>query len=265
MNDTRGYYSVIQYCPDRSRAEAANVGVLLFCPDAGFIEARVAKGNDRIARFFGRGGFEPEQVNMAKDAIVNRVRFEADRFREPGDLVTFIDTRANEIILTPPRAVRVRDPRKELEELFSELVGGRRRKEKATEPMIPELDSFMRSKVEGDRGHVFLSFSVHVPKLAREIRVPYAFLNGGLNLVQPQRFGDDTRKAFDAAIPLALEGDLLRKLPQAHQLVVVSADDDVTARDEIERPLRELFGDYHVQFLARRDLPELKRRVERAQ
>ena len=30
---TTGYYSVIQFCPDRSRLEAANVGVLLFVRD----------------------------------------------------------------------------------------------------------------------------------------------------------------------------------------------------------------------------------------
>ena len=29
---TKGYYSAIQYCPDRSRMEAANVGVMLLCP-----------------------------------------------------------------------------------------------------------------------------------------------------------------------------------------------------------------------------------------
>ncbi len=32
MNPTRGYYCLIQYSPDPSRLEAANVGVVLFCP-----------------------------------------------------------------------------------------------------------------------------------------------------------------------------------------------------------------------------------------
>jgi len=30
MNPTRGYYCIIQYCPDLGRLEAANIGVLLF-------------------------------------------------------------------------------------------------------------------------------------------------------------------------------------------------------------------------------------------
>ena len=37
MNSKRGYYSLIQFCPEPSRAEAVNLGVLLFCPEAGFI------------------------------------------------------------------------------------------------------------------------------------------------------------------------------------------------------------------------------------
>lgn len=35
----KGYYSIIQYCPDLSRFEAANVGVLLFCPERAFLKA----------------------------------------------------------------------------------------------------------------------------------------------------------------------------------------------------------------------------------
>ena len=40
MNATKGYFSLVQYCPDLARQEAANVGVVLFCPDLQFIRAR---------------------------------------------------------------------------------------------------------------------------------------------------------------------------------------------------------------------------------
>jgi hypothetical protein len=48
MNPTTGYYSLIQYCPDAAREEAANVGVVLFCPEVDYLEARTVSGNDRI-------------------------------------------------------------------------------------------------------------------------------------------------------------------------------------------------------------------------
>ena len=38
MKPSRGYYCIIQYCPDLGRLEAANIGVLLFCPDRGFLK-----------------------------------------------------------------------------------------------------------------------------------------------------------------------------------------------------------------------------------
>ena len=52
MTAIRGYYSLIQYCPDRSRLEAANVGVVLFVPDRSFFKARISPNNEHVRRFF---------------------------------------------------------------------------------------------------------------------------------------------------------------------------------------------------------------------
>ena len=41
----KAYYCLIQYCPDMSRLEAANVGVVLFCPEKGFLAARMSRDN----------------------------------------------------------------------------------------------------------------------------------------------------------------------------------------------------------------------------
>ena len=56
MTAHKGYYSVVQYCRDRSRLEAANTGVLLFCPELGYLQARTSRDNARIRRFFRSGG-----------------------------------------------------------------------------------------------------------------------------------------------------------------------------------------------------------------
>jgi hypothetical protein len=34
----KGYYSILQFVPDLERAEGANIGVALFCPDKGFLQ-----------------------------------------------------------------------------------------------------------------------------------------------------------------------------------------------------------------------------------
>jgi len=42
MNPTNGYYSLVQYCPDPSRVEAANVGAILFCPTLPYLDVRMS-------------------------------------------------------------------------------------------------------------------------------------------------------------------------------------------------------------------------------
>ncbi len=137
MSATKGYYSVIQYCPDRSRMEAANVGVMLLCPALGFVGVRTSTGNDRIRRFFGRKSFDAERVNAAKRGIEQRIEIDRESFRTPDDLVRFIDTRGNDIVLTAPRPVKVMDPAADLDQLFRELVGGRSRATTTRDSRVP--------------------------------------------------------------------------------------------------------------------------------
>lgn len=126
MPGVRGYYGLIQYCPDASRAEAANVGVILFCPEPHFIGARISEGNERIRRFFGKDRpFDWGRVDAAKRAIVARLMTSRAELRSVEDLNRFIATRANELQVTPLRSVKVQYPEADLDALFKELVGGR--------------------------------------------------------------------------------------------------------------------------------------------
>src|SRR5262249_55766133 len=138
MSPVKGYYSLIQYCPDLSRLEAANIGVLLFCPEPHFIDARTASSNQRIRRFFGSGERDWARVNAAKAATEDRVKAEGEHFRTLEDLERSTATRANEIQLTPPRPMKVFNPAQDLELLFEELVGGPARR-RAVEPVVQKL------------------------------------------------------------------------------------------------------------------------------
>ena len=125
MPGIRGYYGLIQYCPDASRAEAANVGVILFCPAPHFIGAQISEGNERIRRFFGKDReFDWGRIDAAKQAIETRLKTTGAEFRSVDDLNQFIATRANELQITPLRSVKVQDPEAELDALFKELVEG---------------------------------------------------------------------------------------------------------------------------------------------
>ena len=119
---TKGYFCIVQYCPDLARREVANVGVLLVVPDQGFLEVRIDPSNRRIERFFGPHKTPPEHINLMKQAFIERIEVEKNGLLRRENLACFVQTRANHIILTTPKAIRVVCPEAELESLFAKLV-----------------------------------------------------------------------------------------------------------------------------------------------
>lgn len=126
----KGYFSLIQYCPDLGRLEAANVGVLLFCPERSFLKALTTRTNARIRRFFGAEGQDWERINSFKQGIIERIEREGRDVATLDDLQRFIAQRANLIQLTPPRPMKVLDPEADLQALFDEYLGEDRESEK---------------------------------------------------------------------------------------------------------------------------------------
>ncbi len=263
MGTVRGYYSLIQYCPDLSKAESVNVGVLLFCPEVKFIGARTSSENTRVRRFFGTGTFDPARLQAAKKAIEARLRLCRDDFRTVDDLNRFIETRANELLITPPRPMKVLNPEADLDALFKELVGGRARQE-PRHPEFPELDRAFRKPRIADR--VQFDQQVEVPVLGRDIHVPYAYRNGALNLVKPQKFPKAEGNAKETAMRLAIEGDLLFRYKAEdgteRKLIVVSV---VTQNHDEEREtwIRQILGEYNTRLVSQSQVDEFIQEVQR--
>ena len=223
MNPSKGYYCIIQYCPDLSRLEAANIGVVLFCPERMFLESRTARDNARIRHFFGSAGHDWKRVSSFKLGIEERLKLENRSIKTIEDLETFIATRGNEFQITPPRPMKVRDPAKELDELFQELVGGQHRAQRRQS--LPRYigrkfdDAGLQRKLKRD-------LSVHVPVFERQVHIPYGYQNGRFNLIQPVRFESrDPAQAEVTACRYAVEGQSLHENPDPQlgdlQLVVV--------------------------------------------
>ena len=118
MEFHKGYYSLIQYCPDPSRLEAANVGVLLLCPALRFVKARLSRDNHRIDKFFGSQDWD--LVRAQKQAVVERLTADAAHFLTLQDLQDYAGRRANEIQLSPARPLKLRDAEEELERAIRE-------------------------------------------------------------------------------------------------------------------------------------------------
>jgi hypothetical protein len=263
MKPTRGYYSLIQFCPDASRLEAINVGVVLFCPDTGFLAARTAAGNQRAEKIVERGTLDKAALNSAKRAIEQRLEVDRAAFQNLDDLQRFVATRGNTLKLTDPRPVKVFDPQQDLDSMFDELVGGRARS-KARTPMAPELDSVFRRL--SDQGRARLDWELNVPVVGRTLRVPYAYRNGAWNLVKPQRFSSSESSAINTAMRLALEGDLLQRHSNdeegARRLIVVSLFRDETGTHSLTNRVAELLGEYHVRTVKSAEIPQFVAQVE---
>lgn len=117
-----GYYSLIQYCPDRSRMETANVGVVLICPRMRFCGVRTTLKRlaTRLTDFFGRD--TPGVYVMATALLALEFRINLTKPYAHTALQAFAGSRDNDLLLTDPRPCRFDRPGTELDRLFNELV-----------------------------------------------------------------------------------------------------------------------------------------------
>ena len=264
MDAKPAYFSLIQYCPDPGRLEAANVGVLLFCPAANFLDAHIAWSNDRVRKFFGRQSFDTWALTQAKRALVARLKVEREEFRTLEDLVKFIQTRANDIVLSPPRPAKVWTPQEDLERLFQELVG-KQRTPAQRKVMVPELDAVFQ-ELEHE-GRAALNVPVKIPLLGKRVRIPYAYRNGAVHLVKPERFPPVEGQATDAAMKLAIEGDLLERYGRdadgEKRLVVVSTFAGETPNPDVRERVVRVLKEYHVKTVLPSDLAAFVEEVRR--
>jgi threonine aldolase len=122
MSATPGYYSVVQYCPDASRLEAINIGVLLFSPAHAFLRVRFGNAKTAIHELFGDQDWD--FIEKQERALESRLAREITTL---DDLDVVVSTQANAVTLTTPRSTKLlKDPAMELDGLFDRLVQHRR-------------------------------------------------------------------------------------------------------------------------------------------
>ncbi len=263
MKPAKGYYSVIQYCPDLGRFEAANVGVLLFCPEKHFIRALTSNNNGRIIRFFGSEGHDLARINTFKRGLEDRLQKEVSTIKSVEDLQQFIALRANVLQITPPNSMKVCDPEEDLRNLFEEIIG---------EPARPERRRSLRGYVSekfsgaGLEKKVVHDVKVDVPVLQREVDIPFGYQNGRFNLINPVRFGaQNPDQSVVTACKYAVEGRSLYEHSDSTwgkmQLVVLGQFR--TKDQETPGRVRRVFDDHSVKLFKMDDLPTLIDEIRR--
>jgi hypothetical protein len=253
----KGYYSLIQYCPDLGRLEAANVGVLLFSPERHFLKALTTRNNARIIQFFGREGHDWVRISAFKKGLEDRIALEGDAIKSLEDLHRFIDLRANLLQITPPRPMKVTEPEADLEALFKEFMGEPTRRTSSRTLRRLVADKLATAGLERK---ILKDIKVTVPVLQKEVEIPFGFQNGRFNLISPVRFeANNPEQSLITACKYAVEGRSLYETPDPTlgdlQLVVVGKfrpkDQDSPTR------VKRVFQDYGVKLFRTSDLPQL--------
>jgi hypothetical protein len=264
MNPTNGYYSLVQYCPDPSRVEAANVGAILFCPTLPYLDVRMSHGNDRVRRFFGSEGHNWKQINSAKEGFVRRLKIEMEWMKSVEDLQRFIDLRANELRVTAPRSIKVFDPSRQLNDIFDELVGGRMIKlpSEHAEPVRRLLSQrFSRADLSP---YIRQRVAVDVPVFKVKREVPYGFQNGVFNLIDTLQFEQRTEDGVRAAAcEVAVEGRSIGRHPHIelgpmHLIVVGSFGSEAS---EHKAMVEDIFNENEVSLYTRDSIEQLAQMI----
>jgi hypothetical protein len=260
-----GYYSLIQYCPDRTSLETANVGVILFCPGWNFLDVKLTASFSRIADFFSRHDVDRVSLGASLESLKLRLLKTKEQFKTKEDLNSFIETRANEIILTPPRAIKVLKPQEDLDNLYQELLGRRERVRQEKQAILPALDEIFRRASIQKKAQ--FNIEVTVPLLGNKIAVPYAYQNGTLNLIRREIISGKEGHAMNQAEKLAIEGDLLRRHPdekgKERKVIVAMKPANEDPNDPVLRRIAGLLGEYQVRSIFPWELDEFADEVER--
>jgi hypothetical protein len=246
--------------------EAVNIGVLLFCPNEPFLKVKISRSNDRIRRFFGLESELLARLGDARHALEARFQSEGHRFQSGEDLARFNRSLGGNLLVTEPRPIKVKNPLKELDELFDTLVEVREEGSDTGLKSRSKLPQRLREALNARpqlKGKLLYNQKVEVPITKTVLHAPVAFQNGILNLIAPLSLHHRT---MSQARNLALDGDLLRKhrdemdKPTTLWIALEEAKND--KEQEQQTLALQLFDEYDVPVYTESQLNVLGEMIE---
>lgn len=259
---THGFFSLIQYCPDASRAEAANVGIMIF---QGEPAATVVRIVDDVRPAMKRLGRKDDAGTLLAVTQSMRNRIEHAQFGSIEAVEAFVRTRGNQIQLTMPRPMQIESLDRDLDQMFDELVVVESLEVAAATRAPSLLEKAFVGLARRLPDRVLIRPELHVHGLGIVIRPDYAYQNGCLNVVQEMPRARDLEVLRSSAFALSKEGELVRRLDEGEgKLVVVATGTRQGAKtrereQEFGELLRKLGG---AEFVPSSGVQEFTDRVE---
>lgn len=249
----RGFYSVVQYCPNRFRAETVNVGLVLLCVDPHALRVRMTGNHERVRKLFAVGRPELKNLKLSTHGMTSRIEKSVDELRTVEDLAAFAGSRANDLRLTEPRLAKLDDIDGDFERLFAQLVEqhstAQLAEESPAEVLPPKLGEVFYRLQQSRK--IWQPGTITVPVYKRKMEIPYAYKNGVVNLVKPHVFAADKRAETQAA-KLAVNGQLIEKHlidGEKHKLIVVSTQESAKQAKEITDHIQPMFRELGVRLM----------------
>jgi len=122
MTTSRGYYCIIHYCPNRISMECVMVGAILLSEDHHWMGASMVKDNQRAISLFNLTDRETSHLELYKESVAHRINAADVDDRNFNWLNEYAATRANDLVITPPRMTSVEDPEISMSVLFDQLT-----------------------------------------------------------------------------------------------------------------------------------------------
>lgn len=242
MNQHKGYYSLIQFCPDPSRLEGVNIGILIYSPETERVEFRLTDNNQRIRKIFGKQDWS--FLARARESVKHRLR--SERFACVTDLESFISKRANFIQLTPLRPMKISEIERDASALWERLVGPERTERK------PRIATHLSQKFfeAGVADLVKKSVSIDIPEFSKPLRMPFGYQNGRFNLIAPIQFKPDAEDILAKAGKSAIEGQLLynNRDPKYGDMRLVVVADFAEGNKSSEGIVKRIFDEHEVKL-----------------
>ncbi len=204
----QGYYALIQYRPDAARMEALNVGLVLYSKSFNLLVASIDERSRTLADHLPGGN--REGLLSAAKGIVNRLNNHFERFPTLDDLQKFVDTRANTVILSPFRSVRITDPSTRFQELYGKLVLRPRSEPEDKEVFKKSVGKELKTTLGND---LLINPKITIEGPYTHPSLDYGVLNGRLRLISVKDFSKIEKSAIKQVANLTLQADQLRKYP----------------------------------------------------
>lgn len=119
----KGYYSIVQFCPDAERDERLNVGILLFSPEHRYIKALATKDSSRLEQVFL---IDPKRYVASIEGFLTRICQSISRGEKlyiKENIESYIRVRPLPLRITAPQSILLEKSfDEELEQLYKELV-----------------------------------------------------------------------------------------------------------------------------------------------